>query len=181
MRLIEFSLSRRVTIAMAAVALVLFGLVAFQRLSINLLPDLSYPSLTVETRYSGAAPGEVESLVTRPIEEVVGVVSGVQRLTSVSRPGVSQVTLEFAWDRDMDFAALDVREKLDVIRLPEQAQKPIVLRFDPADDPILRCQQVVLTPHSADGTPEGIDLLNRGAVDNAIAFFEGKPRNVVTG
>ncbi|MCZ6727752.1 MAG: efflux RND transporter permease subunit, partial [Acidobacteria bacterium] len=138
MRLIEFSLTRRVTIAMATVAMVLFGLVAFQRLSINLLPDLSYPSLTVETRYSGAAPAEIESLVTRPIEEVVGVVSGVQRLTSVSRPGVSQVTLEFDWKRDMDFAALDVREKLDVIRLPEQAQKPIVLRFDPANDPILR-------------------------------------------
>ncbi len=138
MRLIEFSLTRRVTIAMGAVALVLFGLVAFQRLSINLLPDLSYPSLTVETRYSGAAPAEIESLVTRPIEEVVGVVSGVQRLTSVSRPGLSQVTLEFDWKRDMDFAALDVREKLDLIRLPQQAQKPVVLRFDPANDPILR-------------------------------------------
>jgi len=138
MRLIEFSLTRRVTIAMGAVAIVLFGLVAFQRLPINLLPDLSYPSLTVETRYSGAAPAEIESLVTRPIEEVVGVVSGVKRLTSVSRPGVSQVTLEFDWKRDMDFAALDVREKLDVIRLPQEAQKPIVLRFDPANDPILR-------------------------------------------
>jgi HAE1 family hydrophobic/amphiphilic exporter-1 len=138
MRLIEFSLSRRVTVAMGAVALVLFGLVAFQRLSINLLPDLSYPSLTVETRYPGAAPAEIESLVTRPLEEVVGVVSGVQRLTSVSRPGLSQVTLEFDWKRDMDFAALDVREKLDLIRLPEQAEKPLVLRFDPANDPILR-------------------------------------------
>ncbi len=138
MRLIDFSLSRRVTVAMGAVALVLFGLVAYQRLSINLLPDLSYPSLTVETRYPGAAPAEIESLVTRPIEEVVGVVSGVQRLTSVSRPGLSQVTLEFDWKRDMDFAALDVREKLDLIRLPEQAQKPVVLRFDPANDPILR-------------------------------------------
>ncbi len=138
MRLIEFSLTRRVTIAMGAVALVLFGLVAFQRLSINLLPDLSYPSLTVETRYPGAAPAEIESLVTRPIEEVIGVVSGVQRLTSTSRPGLSQVTLEFDWKRDMDFAALDVREKLDLIRLPQQASKPVVLRFDPANDPILR-------------------------------------------
>lgn len=138
MRLIEFSLTRRVTIAMSAVALVLFGLVAFNRLPINLLPDLSYPSLTVETRYEGAAPAEIESLVTRPIEEVVGVVSGVKRLTSVSRPGVSQVMLEFDWKRDMDFAALDVREKLDVIRLPQEAEKPIVLRFDPANDPILR-------------------------------------------
>ncbi|MEZ5331644.1 MAG: efflux RND transporter permease subunit [Thermoanaerobaculia bacterium] len=138
MNLVEFSLRRRVTISMACVAVVLFGLVAFGRLPINLLPDLSYPSLTVETKLPGAAPAEVESLVSRPIEEVVGVVAGVKRLTSVSRPGVSQVTLEFEWGRNMDFASLDVREKLDLIRLPEEAEEPLVLRFDPANDPVMR-------------------------------------------
>ena len=138
MKLIEFSLRRRVTISMVAVALVLFGLVAFGRLSINLLPDLSYPSLTVETKLPGAAPAEVESLLSRPIEEVVGTVSGVKRLTSVSRPGLSQVTLEFEWGRNMDFGSLDVRQKLDLIRLPREAEKPVILRFDPANDPIVR-------------------------------------------
>ncbi len=138
MGLIEFSLRRRVTISMVAVALVLFGLVAFSRLSINLLPDLSYPSLTVETKLDGAAPGEVEVLLSRPIEEVVGTVAGVKRLTSVSRPGLSQVTLEFAWGRAMDFAALDVRQKLDMLRLPREATKPLLLRFDPANDPVMR-------------------------------------------
>ncbi len=123
---------------MVAVALVLFGLVAFSRLSINLLPDLSYPSLTVETKLDGAAPGEVEVLLSRPIEEVVGTVAGVKRLTSVSRPGLSQVTLEFTWGREMDFAALDVRQKLDMLRLPREATKPLLLRFDPANDPIMR-------------------------------------------
>ncbi|MGH7577382.1 MAG: efflux RND transporter permease subunit, partial [Longimicrobiales bacterium] len=123
---------------MTCVAVVLFGLVAFGRLPINLLPDLSYPSLTIETRLPGAAPAEVESLVSRPVEEVVGVVAGVQRLTSRSRPGLSQVTLEFDWGRNMDFASLDVREKLDLIRLPQQATDPLVLRFDPASDPIMR-------------------------------------------
>ncbi len=138
MGIVGFSLRRRVTISMVAVALVLFGMVAFGRLSVNLLPELSYPSLTVETRLAGAAPPEVESLVSRPIEEVVGVVAGVKRLTSVSKPGLSQVTLEFDWGRDMDFAALDVRQKLDMIRLPREADKPVLLRFDPANDPILR-------------------------------------------
>ena len=138
MRLIEFSLRRKVTISMVAVALVLFGLVAFGRLSINLLPDLSYPSLTVETKLAGAAPAEMESLVSRPIEESVGVVSGVKRLTSVSKPGLSQVTLEFQWGRNMDFASLDVRQKLDLVRLPREVEKPVLLRFDPANDPILR-------------------------------------------
>ncbi|MCH7891704.1 MAG: efflux RND transporter permease subunit, partial [Gemmatimonadetes bacterium] len=89
MRLIEFSLRRRVTISMASLALVLFGLVAFGRLSINLLPDLSYPSITVETKLSGAAPAEMETLISSPIEESVGVVAGVKRLTSVPRPGLS--------------------------------------------------------------------------------------------
>ena len=76
MGLIEFSLKRRVTVSMMAVALIVFGMVAFTRLPINLLPDISYPTLTVETRFPGAAPGEVESLVSRPVEEAVGVVAG---------------------------------------------------------------------------------------------------------
>jgi HAE1 family hydrophobic/amphiphilic exporter-1 len=138
MRVVDFSLKRRVTVSMASVALVLFGTVAFTRLSVNLMPNLSYPSVTVETRLSGAAPAEVESLVTRPIEEVVGVVNGVQRLSSVSRPGLSQVTLEFGWGRDMDFAALDVRQKLDIVTLPRDAGRPTLLRFDPANDPVMR-------------------------------------------
>ena len=138
MRVIELSLRRRVTVAMAAIAVSLFGGVAFTRLPVNLLPDISYPSLTIETRFPGAAPSEVESLVTRPIEEAVGIVAGVQRLESVSRPGLSQVTLEFGWERDMDFASLDVRQKLDLVTLPRQVGKPILQRFDPENDPVLR-------------------------------------------
>lgn len=138
MNLVEFSLKRRVTVSMAAVALLIFGAVSFTRLPMNLLPDISYPSLTVETRFPGAAPGEVETLVSRPIEEVVGIVAGVQRLTSVSRPGLSQVTLEFDWGRNMDFAALDVRQKLDLTNLPREIEKPVLLRFDPSNDPVMR-------------------------------------------
>ncbi len=138
MRVVDFSLRRRVTVSMAAVALLLFGMVAFTRLPLNLMPNLSYPSLTVETRLPGAAPGEVEALITRPIEELVGISAGVQRLTSVSRPGISQVTLEFGWGRDMDFAALDVRQKIDLVALPRSADRPVLLRFDPANDPVIR-------------------------------------------
>jgi HAE1 family hydrophobic/amphiphilic exporter-1 len=117
---------------------VLFGAVAFTRLPINLLPDVSYPTLTVETRFPGAAPAEVESLVSRPVEEAAGVVAGVKKITSVSKPGLSQVTLELDWGRNMDFAALDVRQKLDLLTLAREAEKPVILRFDPANDPIVR-------------------------------------------
>ncbi|HWM90275.1 MAG TPA: efflux RND transporter permease subunit [Thermoanaerobaculia bacterium] len=138
MKIVEISLRRRVTVSMCAVALVLFGGVAFTRLPINLLPDVSYPTLTVETRFPGAAPAEVESLVSRPVEEAAGVVAGVKKITSVSKPGLSQVTLEFEWGRNMDFAALDVRQKLDLLTLAREAEKPVILRFDPSNDPIVR-------------------------------------------
>ncbi len=152
MQLVDFSLRRRVTVAMCAVAMVLFGLVAFSRLKISLLPDLSYPSLTIETSMPGAAPAEVEQLLTRPIEERVGVISGVERISSVSTPGLSQVSIEFGWGREMDFAAIDVREKLELLRLPDGSEPPILRRYDPSADPVLR---LYLT---TDGTAE-LDLL----------------------
>jgi hydrophobic/amphiphilic exporter-1 (mainly G- bacteria), HAE1 family len=138
MKIAEISIRRPITVGMVTVAVLMFGLVAFGRLPLNLLPDISYPSLTVETKYPQAAPNEVENLVSKPIEEVVAVVSGGQRIFSRSRAGVSEVTMEFGWDTNMDFAALDVREKLDLVQLPRDAEKPNILRFDPSNDPILR-------------------------------------------
>ena len=123
---------------MGAVTLVLFGLIALKDLKVNLLPDLSYPTLTVRTAYRGAAPEEVETLLTRPVEEAVGVVKNVREVKSVSRTGQSDVILEFAWGTDMDQAGLEVREKLEVLQLPLEASRPLMLRFNPATDPIMR-------------------------------------------
>ncbi|MEI2421911.1 efflux RND transporter permease subunit, partial [Arthrospira platensis SPKY2] len=80
MRLIEIATERRVTIAMFSVAIVLFGFVSLTRLNLNLLPDLSYPTLTVRTELPGTAPLEVENLVTKPIEEVVGTIKNVRQV-----------------------------------------------------------------------------------------------------
>ena len=125
---------------MFVVAVILFGFVSLDRLALNLLPDISYPSLTIQTDFEDAAPEEVESLVTRPIEETVGVVGGLARMSSISRSGQSEVVLEFAWDTNMDLATMDVRGKLDLIELPRDVDKPIILRFDPTYDPIMRLQ-----------------------------------------
>ena len=125
---------------MAVTAVLLFGSVSLDRMALNLLPEISYPSLTVQTDYEDAAPEEIESLLTRPVEEAVGVVGGLNRISSVSRPGQSEVVLEFNWDVDMNIAAVDVREKLDLIEFPEDAQRPVILRFDPSNDPIVRVQ-----------------------------------------
>jgi hydrophobic/amphiphilic exporter-1 (mainly G- bacteria), HAE1 family len=138
MNITQTALRRPVTVSMFVVAFILFGIVSLDRLALNLLPDISYPSLTIQTDYQDAAPEEVENLITRPIEEAVGVVPGLTRLTSVSRSGQSEVVLEFSWNSKMDFAGLEVREKLDFVQLPRDAEKPVILRFDPSHDPILR-------------------------------------------
>ncbi len=138
MKIVAFSIRRPVTVFIFAVAAVVFGLVAFGNLAVDLLPDITYPSLTVKTVYEGTAPVEVESLLTRPIEDAVGVVNNVTRVSSSSRADTSEVTLEFAWDTDMDMAALDVRERLDMVRLPVGVEQPVLLRFDPSLDPIMR-------------------------------------------
>ncbi len=137
-RLIELATERRVTIVMLMVAIVLFGMVSLSRLKLNLLPDISYPTLTVRTELTGAAPVEIESLLTKPIEEAVGVVRNVRLVRSVSRSGQSDVTIEFLWGTDMDVAGVDVREKLDVLFLPLEAERPLLLRFDPSSEPIVR-------------------------------------------
>ena len=124
MKLIDFSVKRKVTISMFTVAILLFGIVSLSRLNVNLLPDLSYPTLTVRTEFEGAAPIEVENLISKPIEEAVGVVKGVKLVRSISRAGQSDVVLEFAWGTNMDIANLDVIAKLDAIQLPLQAKKP---------------------------------------------------------
>lgn len=138
MKIIETSIRRRVTIAMFTVAVVLFGFVSFTRLKVNLLPELNYPTLTIRTEYVGAAPAEIENLVSKPIEETIGVVKNVRKVSSISRTGQSDVLLEFAWGTDMDYATLEVREKLDSLELPLEVQRPTLLRFDPSLDPIIR-------------------------------------------
>ena len=138
MKLIDFSIRRKVTIAMFTIGIILFGFVSLSRLKINLLPELSYPTLTVRTEFEGAAPAEVENLVSKPIEEALGVVKNVQQVRSISRSGQSDVTLEFAWGTDMDFASIDVREKIDALQLPLEVERPVILRFDPTLDPIMR-------------------------------------------
>ncbi len=139
MSLARGSIRRPVATSMLFVAVIFLGLVSFFRLPVDLLPDIAYPKLVVYTSYPGVAPSEVERLITAEIERQVAAVPGVERIESVSREGVSLVTLRFAWGTDMDFAALNVRERLDNARdlLPELASRPAVLRTDPASEPIM--------------------------------------------
>jgi hydrophobic/amphiphilic exporter-1 (mainly G- bacteria), HAE1 family len=138
MGIIELSTRRPVAITMLTVAVLLFGFVSLSRLEVTLLPNLSYPTLTIRTELPGAAPTEIETLLSKPIEEALGIIKNVRQVRSVSQAGRSDVTLEFNWGTAMDLSVLDVREKLDALILPKEAVRPIVLRFDPSQDPIVR-------------------------------------------
>ena len=139
MTLVEFSTTRRVTVAMLMVAIVAFGYEGYTRLVVNLLPDIVYPTITVRTEYPGAAPQEIERLITVPTEARVSVVSNVVRVSSISRPGVSDVVVQFRWGTDMDRTSLELRQKLDMrSSMGRVAARPMFLRFDPRLDPIIR-------------------------------------------
>ncbi len=132
-----FVTARPVAVSMIFLAAVVFGWFSYQRLPVTLMPELSYPTITVRTEYPGAAPEEVENDVSRPIEEALGVVSGLRRISSVSRAGVSDVVLEFSWDSDVSEATQDTLEKLDLVFLPDEAERPLILHYDPSLDPVL--------------------------------------------
>lgn len=160
MYLVHASTRRRVTILMFTIGIMLFGAVSLSRLKLNLLPDLSYPTLTIRTEYEGAAPAEVENLVSKPIEEILGAVKNVTQVRSISRTGQSDVTLEFAWGTNMDYASMDVREKLDALFLPLDVERPVILRFDPTLDPVLR---YALFTESGDDPVQALKYLRRFA------------------
>ena len=132
------TVKRPVSILMVTLAVVVFGWVSNQRLALTLMPDMSYPTLTVRTVYPGTAPEEIESVISRPLEQQLGVIPKLVSISSVSKAGQSDVILEFQWKTDMDLVAQEVREKIDRLRLPEGAQRPLLLHFDPSLDPILR-------------------------------------------
>ena len=135
---VDVSTRRPVTVSMFTIALLVFGMVLVGRLGLTLLPDLSYPTLTVRTEFAGAAPAEVENLISKPIEESLGVVKNLRQIRSISRAGQSDVVLEFNWGSDMGMAGLDVREKLDVVQLPLEVKRPSLLRFNPSLAPVVR-------------------------------------------
>ena len=175
MRIVDIAVKRPVAVSMFTFAVLLFGMVSLGRLSVNLLPDLSYPTLTIRTDYTGAAPGEVEQLVSKPIEEAIGVVKGVRKVTSTSRAGQSDVVMAFRWGTDMDFASLEVREKLDVLQLPLDIEKPRLLRFNPSLDPVIKLglTEDVLSGQLSTAQMKRLRLYGEQQVKRALESVEG--------
>lgn len=156
MSLFERVVRRPVATWMIAIAAAVFGLVSYQRLPLNLMPDLSYPTITVRTEVPGYAPEEIESQISRSIEEALATTPGLVELESRSRAGMSDVILEFAWGTDMNKASQSVREQLQTTFLPDDADRPLILRFDPNLDPVMR---IALSNPQASTQPQQMQSL----------------------
>jgi HAE1 family hydrophobic/amphiphilic exporter-1 len=124
---------------MVTLAVVLLGGVSLSHLPIDLLPDVTFPVLSVSTTYENASPEEIEELITRPIEEAMSAVPGAEEVSSVSTEGQSNVRVAFSWDADLDAAANDIRDRLDhaIARLPEDASRPSLHKRDLAGFPVM--------------------------------------------
>ena len=119
--------------------LVLGGILSWPLLPVELLPGLTYPQLIVRTTYQTAAPEEIETLITRPVESSLATTIGLRGMSSVSTEGVSEITLRFDWGTDMSITAAEVREKLDTITesLPKNVKPPLVMHYNPSDEPVV--------------------------------------------
>jgi HAE1 family hydrophobic/amphiphilic exporter-1 len=135
----RFAVQRPVLTVMVALIIIIVGIVSFRRLPIDLMPDITYPTLSISTAYENASPEEVEELITRVIEEAMSAVPGVEEVSSVSAEGRSSVRVTFVWGTDLDAASNDIRDRLDriITRLPEDSERPRLRKFDLASFPIL--------------------------------------------
>jgi HAE1 family hydrophobic/amphiphilic exporter-1 len=132
MNLYEFSVKRPITVLMVILAVFLLGFVSLSRLKIDLLPDITLPVVTITTVYPGAGPEEVETLITKPLEEAAGTVKNLDEISSYSMEGVSNIMVRFKWGTDIDLGAMDVKEKIDPVidMLPSEAHRPVISKID---------------------------------------------------
>ncbi len=139
MSVIDLSVKRPIGTIMFYIGIILLGFISVSKLSINLLPDLSYPKISVVTDYPGLGPEEIERFITSELEGPLSSITGVKKINSVSKDGISIISLEFHWGTDMDFALLHTKERVEEVRsrLPDDHTAPVILEWDPSSAPII--------------------------------------------
>ncbi len=139
MNLAKGPVNRPILTTIAFLIIITLGLVSFSRLSIDLMPEVTYPTISVSTEYGNVGPQEMEESVSRPIEETLSAVQGVEEITSTSTEGRSSVRVLFNWGTDLDVAANDIRDRIDraLRRLPEDINRPMIRKFDLSAFPVL--------------------------------------------
>ena len=166
----KLAVDRPITFLMGTLILLGFGLFGLQNLRLNLYPDVSFPTITVYTSYEGVAPEDIETLVTRPIEESVGSISGIRRVRSLSSQGASVVKLNFEWGTDLYEAENDVRKELGFVErsIPDDAETPLVFSYDPNQEPI-----VVLTLTSNARSSRELRTYSKQVLEQRIERING--------
>ena len=151
----RFAIERPVMMTMLSCVVILLGAISLTRLPVDLLPDVSQPTINVRVNYTGVGPLEMEELITRPLEQQLSAVSGLYQMNSNSNEGSSQITLNFTWGHDLNEAMDDIRTRIDRVRgrLPEDADAPVISKFDPNTMPILG-----LGVESIDGSLDRVEL-----------------------
>ncbi|MGI6649419.1 MAG: efflux RND transporter permease subunit [Bacillota bacterium] len=140
MKISDFAVKRPVGILMLVSIVIVLGAVSLGKLPVDLYPEMKFPMAGIIVSYPGAGPEETESQVTQPIEEIVGTIGDVKNIYSSTQAGTSMVLVEFNWGKDMDFAGLEIREKVDLIKgyLPDGVDTPTVVKMDPSMMPIVQ-------------------------------------------
>ena len=138
----KFSVEKSITSLMVILVMVVLGTISVTRLPVDLLPDITFPMISIYTMYEGVGPEEIENSVTRLIEASVNRVEGIENIYSVSQRGASLVFAEFTWGKDMNIATQNVREKIDelgtgMFGLPEDSKRPIIYKYNLAEMPLM--------------------------------------------
>ncbi len=139
MNLAKGPINRPILTSMVFLVIITLGIISFTRLSVDLMPEITYPTISVSTSYGNVGPQEMEELVTRPIEESLAAVQGVEEITSSSSEGRSSVRVAFTWGKNLEEASNDIRDRIDRVlgRLPEDIERPSIRKFDLSAFPIL--------------------------------------------
>jgi HAE1 family hydrophobic/amphiphilic exporter-1 len=177
MSLSGFAVRRKTAVLMGVLGILLVGWVSFGRLPMDLFPDFSFPGAAVLATYGEAAPAEVEAHVTRPLEQALATVTNIRKVRSFSSEGVSVVVVEFNWGTSMDFAALEMRERVDQVRrfFPEEVGFPLVVKFDPSMLPVM------LVSLTGGDDPVQLRDLGDGLVRERLERLEGVAAVSVSG
>ncbi|MEJ6949536.1 efflux RND transporter permease subunit [Natronospora cellulosivora (SeqCode)] len=140
MKLSEIAIKRPVTTIMMVLLILILGIISFTNVSLDLLPDITFPMVAVMTDYDGVGPEEIETMVTRPLEGAVSTVTNVNSVSSSSQAGRSRIMVSFNWGTDMDIASMNIRERVDMVKgfLPDDAGEPLIVTFDPSMMPIMQ-------------------------------------------
>ena len=138
-KIIEIVVKRPVTVLMVIVSILILGLISLSRLSIDFMPNMQVPYISINTRYKNAGPEEIEKSVTKIIEGAVATVNNIKNITSTSRENSSNVLIEFNWGADLTEATEDIRESLEQVTdlLPDNADKPVIRKFDMDDTSLM--------------------------------------------